>query len=196
MIGVPAEDRERPIDLLGRHDVHQLVRPGHGAESKDEIGFGAKVGIESIRTPDDYADERYALITTVGEVGGKFSSRKIFAALVAGDAPPRRAEQRANRFCFLALSVSRATRSALFDLAVLDVEPKPASRRHGALEITRDQLPFRAGLGTSDREEKKTQGNSARVPSAGSISAPHLLEIVKLAHFGTEQMHEHVAGID
>lgn len=196
MIGVTGENRERPIDLLGRHDAHQLVRPGHGTEREDEIGFGAEVGIESVGTADDETDLRHALIAVATELGGKLRSRKTFAALVAGDAPARRAEHRANRFCFLALSILWTARAALLYLAVLDIEPDSAPCRRGAFEIALDQLPFRAGLGSSDRDEKKTHRGSARVPLAGPISAPHLLEVVELAHLGTEQMHDHVAGID
>jgi hypothetical protein len=195
MIGMAGEDRQGPIDLFGCHDARQLVWPGHGAERNHKIRLGTEFGIESIRAADDKTDRRHAPIAAAAEIGGKFSARKISARRIASNATRPGANNRADRFGFFELAVVWTTRPALVDLALLDMYAKSSPRCGGAIEIALDQIPLWAGFGSSDRNEKETH-RSAGVTFAGPISAPHLLEIVELAHLGTEQMHEHIAGID
>ncbi len=53
VIGVSGQDGDGAIDLLQRHNTHQLVRPCHRAEGDDTSGLTTQFGIESIRSADD-----------------------------------------------------------------------------------------------------------------------------------------------
>jgi len=194
MIGMPGEDRHRPIDLLGRHASGELVRPGHGAEGEHGISFRKEIRIEPVRPADDKGQERHALIAAAGEIGGEFGARDVPAGFVTGDDSRRGAKQAADCLGFFALAVLRTACPALLDLALFDGgETQAAPGRRGAVEIALRQVALRAGLCPSDRDEKKT--HSADVALARPISAPHLFEIVELPHFGTEQMDDDIAGV-
>ena len=52
MIGVARKNRQRAIELLARHHPHQLVRPGHRAETDDRARRCPQRRIETVRAAD------------------------------------------------------------------------------------------------------------------------------------------------
>ena len=82
MIRVPGQNRQRAINLLGGHDAHELVRPGHGAEGDDAVGASPKVRVEPVRPADYEESRRHAGIAVAAERLGESLARRRLAALV------------------------------------------------------------------------------------------------------------------
>jgi hypothetical protein len=173
MIGVSGENRHGTVDLLGRHDARQLMRPGQGTKGEDEIGRGAEIWIEAVRTADNKAQRGDSLIAAFAEIGGEFGAAQIAAGLIAGDEPAPIRKNATDCLGFVELALLRAPRPALIDLAMLDNKSQISPGRRRALKIALRQIPLRAGLGASDRDEKKTHAIQPVWRSPGR-SLPHI----------------------
>src|SRR5262245_13909524 len=85
MIGMAGQNRDRPIELLGKHCAHKEVRPSLRAEGEREPRTALDLRWQSIRTTDDEQHARMALIAPLGELTRKGFARQRLAALVERD---------------------------------------------------------------------------------------------------------------
>ena len=61
MVGVPAQDRGRAVELFGQHDADELVGPGEGGEAQRQAGGGDEAGVEAVGATDHERNGRLAL---------------------------------------------------------------------------------------------------------------------------------------
>jgi hypothetical protein len=71
MIGMPGENRRRPVYLLRRHDSRQLMRPGHGAKGNDLRGLLAHGRVEAIGTANRDDVGGGSRIPRLPDIGGQ-----------------------------------------------------------------------------------------------------------------------------
>jgi hypothetical protein len=76
------KDGRRAIELLGKHDAHQLMRPGLRAERKDEIGCRSHLRVVAVGSADSEDQLSAPAIPQVRDAGAQFFRCRIFAALV------------------------------------------------------------------------------------------------------------------
>ena len=107
MIGMPAQDGKRAIELLGGHHPDELVRPGHRAEIDERARFRLEGGIEPVGTADQPARKRRPRRRGRGRslppIGGwsaprrarrATSARRLWGRRRGSRAPPRRSGPR------------------------------------------------------------------------------------------------------
>jgi hypothetical protein len=85
VIRAAAEDRHRPVDLLGQHGAGQGVGPGLGAEGQHFVGAGANGGVVAVGGTDQEHQFALAAIAQLADMVGEGAAAPGLAALVAGD---------------------------------------------------------------------------------------------------------------
>ena len=198
VIRMPRQNRQRAINLLGRHHAHELVRPGHGAEADDALRRRAQRGVEAVGAADQEREGGRPL----SRVRRKISAAK---ASLVGEAPrsSRATSQGAfgrsgeQNFGFLGAPRLGLAGARFVEFAPLDAG-KPQRRREAgdALGVALEKLAFRAGFHAADREHGQPQSLSAFARFARTVRAPHLFEIVELADFGAEDVDDRVARVE
>lgn len=161
MIGMPGQEGEHSVDLLGRHDSRKLMRPGEISEGEAEGRLGAELGVEPIRATNEKREVIRARVAQAAESLRELGARHVFARLVAGDeATGRDAEpghKTAKRLRLFFFTVLRPARSAFLDFVHIDsAHTKASAKVAGAVQIVASEFPFTAGLQPSDTDEMKT----------------------------------------
>src|SRR4029079_8175340 len=85
MVGVAGKDRRGTVELFGKHDAAELMRPGHGAEADDKVGGSAQGGIVAVRSADDQRQAAPVFIPEPGESRRELLGSEVLAALVERD---------------------------------------------------------------------------------------------------------------
>jgi hypothetical protein len=85
VIRTAAQDRHRPVDLLGQQDAGQGVGPGLGSESQHLVGAGAQCRVLAVGGADQEHEFTLAAIAQLADVLGEGAAAPGLAALVAGD---------------------------------------------------------------------------------------------------------------
>src|SRR5512138_2134151 len=96
VVGLPAQDRERAVELLGQHEPREPVRERHPGE-RDRLLRARLHGLgEPVRAADDERDVLAAL-EPARDAARERDARLLVAALVEGDEPLALAELREQR---------------------------------------------------------------------------------------------------
>ena len=165
MIGVARQNGDGPVYLLGRHDSHELMRPGHCAEGEHHGRLGAQLRIESVWSADRHHEGRRPRVTSPPHIGSERLAGNRFSAFIEQNEPRARRHQRPQCPCFLDLAVFRTACPPFLDLAQLDPgKTDTACPRDGPLKITGAQFAFRASLEPPDGCQDQTHRDA---PSDG-----------------------------
>ena len=82
---MPGENCHRPVDLLGGHDSHQLVRPRHRPKAERERSRGQKRGFQTVRAANDEGRVGGRRVPRPAKLGGQVPARHVLAGLVKGN---------------------------------------------------------------------------------------------------------------
>jgi hypothetical protein len=200
-----------PVKLFQQHHASHLVWPSRRAECDRQLGVISQFGRKSVRAADDENSIHNRLVAPAPEMAGKYNAVDILATLVEQDHEGSWGNCRGDSRRFLGAarrSISRAAFGYFMDLkwpkaelATDFVEPLPIAFR---------KLPLRTLLQPADGDhdkahERKTTMRSRRfvvglVPldrlRGRRALEPQSLEIVELAHLGSEHVQDDIAGID
>lgn len=195
MIGVPGQNRQGPVDLFQHKHPDELMRYGQGTKAKRKVRLAAQGFVKPVRAPDHEADASCSGVACSAKRGGKGVTGQAPAAFVQHDGlalwPPC-----ADGSGFVSLAVFRAAGPAFghFD-QVRAGKPQTAGAVADPSGVAFAQGTFRTILETANGQQAKAHW-SAGGQLGRAVNAPHLLEIVEGAHFGTEDVNDDIAAID
>ena len=177
MIGMVRKDRRRAEQLLGEHRPRQQVRPGSAAEGEQQVGLRPPIVAMAVGGPDQEPRLAFSTVAPAFELRREFGRRQRLARV-------RRA--RSTRCCggSAGMVPPRSGSSLTFVGQLIRFKYRSTSSASGDRPI----LP-RATMCSSTY----WRGARRRLFVA---ERPHSFQIVKISHFGTEQMDDHVVGVD
>ena len=76
------QNRDRAVELFGKHDAHELVRPGHASKGDGEIGALPQILVEPVGPADCEHDVALPVIADLAEPFGELDRIKGLAAFV------------------------------------------------------------------------------------------------------------------
>ena len=179
MIGMPGQDRRRPVELFHQHCAGEEVRPRHRAHRQQKIGPTTLFVRVPVRGTEHEARLAHTLVAPATKNGGKLLRRQVPASFVQQDdaaGGQRIAEAPAGFGQFTQLD-----------------RPGQASF------IARNEFGLGRSSDLAAGHDVEKHGLRSRAPGRGYLlvpEAPHPLEIVKAAHLGAKEVDDDVAGID
>jgi hypothetical protein len=185
--GWPAMIVIGPIELFEHEGPDDLVRNGQGTEGEHQGCTLAQLGIEPVGASDQQGRGRGSCIACRGESVGECVAVEALAALVQGDDEPGRRQAFADQLCLLAAAfLGTATAGPSVELDdIRPAEAEATSKALGTFLIAGAEIAFRPVLEATDGDDRKAHESerSAVEAFARPVGAPHLFEIVELAHF-------------
>lgn len=189
VVGASGEDGGGAIKLLGQHDPREHVRPDHFAKGQGCVSFGPEGRVDPVCPADDKGNITSPAIPPAGKLVCEFRRRHHGATFV------HRADHGAlwDRFAQQRGLARHAAGFAIFDFCYgqrTEAQTPPASIKAGLVVV--DQRAFGARPQAAHRADMNPHLRFGRV---GGIH-PHLFDLIEVADFRTEKMHDHVACID
>ena len=191
MIWRPAHDRRCAIDLFGQHGPDQGVRPGLGSKGETFLRRGQDLGVKAIRAADNDNEFADPVVAKLGQVAGEGARGTCGAVFIAGDdVGAVQTIQQGIRFArFAGLS-----RLYLDNLNRSQTMSPPRRCRADGIVLSERGLSPAPQL--ADTEQSDLQRGLDAHPAMGGVYGPDLLQIIKTAYFGPEDMDNDVAGVD
>ena len=198
MVGMAAQDGESPVDLFGQHGAHQKMRPDLRPEGEAARGFDRGSGIEAVRSADKEDEIARAGIAHRSQHFGERIACHAFAAGIEKD--HMGARRNAGREPFAFLGDARFRLAEFGDRDFLDgdrTKSYPFTKGFRATDEILAQRAFRGSARVTDRKNVKPHGRLVltRRRAFGFFDRPHAFEIVIIAYFRTEHVHDDVARI-
>ena len=120
MIGMARQNRYGAVNLLRRHDAHELMRPSHGTKSQNLMRLCPQGRIKPIGPTNGQNESGRPAITHTANVLRKGFTANAFATLIQKNKPRTRRNERANGARFFRLAVFRPACPTFFDFAKFD----------------------------------------------------------------------------
>jgi hypothetical protein len=205
MVGVAQPNRERPVNLLQKHNSDQLMRQSHGPERNHLFCRGPRFRGKAVGSPDEEGESLRAGVAVLHDQVREPSAGQGRAALVEGD-PDRAFALEREPVPFLApprLVVAGAPFRKLDHSRTR--KPKSRGEIGGALPISLGEIALRAGFQPADGANDELQclgldgvpsGAEALRSFGRTVLTPHLLEIVEGPDVRSEDMDDEIARID
>ncbi len=191
MVRSAAQNCGGTVQLFRQHHPHQQVRPDHLAKTKGILRPIPQDRRYAIRAADDKGHVLPPIITPFRQMCCKFRRGYQRAAFV----------QRHNH----CTGRNRAAQqiglgdhaAALFILNLMfnnRANPQRTPAAVNTLQIIIDQSPLWSGAQPPYCTDMQPHGRSG--PAMGAAGQPHLFKIIELAHFGAEDVNDHIASIN